>query len=160
MDYTVIDNFLPVENFKKLQSLLNEKRFNWLLSTYVANENDNSDIYFVHQFYDDYKIISDFWDLFGLFAEKLNANAFMRCKANLYVRNTYLIEHGKHVDYEFSHKGAILYLNTNNGFTRLSNDIVINSVANRVLFFDPSIPHNSTNCTDAPFRALLTANYF
>lgn len=160
MNYTVIDNFLPIENFKKLQSILNEKWFNWSLSTGVADNGDNSDIYFIHPFYEDYKITSNFWDLFGLFTEKLNANALIRCRANLYVRNTYLIEHGKHIDYEFSHKGAILYLNTNNGFTRLSNDIVINSVANRVLFFDPSMTHNSTNCTDASFRALLTVNYF
>ena len=36
----------------------------------------------------------------------------------------------------------------------------IDSVENRILFFDPSIPHDSENCTDQKVRVNININYF
>ena len=89
----------------------------------------------------------------------MEAKAFIRIKANLYPRTDTIIHHKDHVDYTFEHKAAILYLNTNDGFTVIG-DKKIESVANRMLLFNPQIPHHSTTCTDTQFRSNINFNYF
>ena len=81
-------------------------------------------------------------------------------KANLYPSLNKIIEHGSHVDQNFKHNGFIYYLNTNNGYTKLSDGTKIESIENRGLFFDSSLPHQSTNCTDQNIRINLNFNYF
>mgnify|MGYP003125354820 CR=1 FL=1 len=66
--------------------------------------------------------------------------------------------HADHVDAEIPHKGAILYLNTNNGLT-VVDGVEVESIRNRLLLFDPTIPHHSTTCSDKPFRANINFNY-
>ena len=56
-------------------------------------------------------------------------------------------EHAEHIDYDASHLGAIYSINTCNGYTRIG-DTKVDSVANRIVFFDPSQKHASTTCTD------------
>ena len=60
----------------------------------------------------------------------------------------------------YKHKGAILYINDNNGKTILEDGTEIESKANRLLLFDASKPHNSTSCTDAKSRINININYF
>jgi hypothetical protein len=52
-----------------------------------------------------------------------------------------------------------LSLNDCNGYTVIG-DKKIESKANRALFFDPSVEHNSTNCTDEKARFNINFNYF
>ena len=59
----------------------------------------------------------------------------------------------------FPHKGAIFYINTNNGFTVLEDGTEIASVSNRLLLFNPSEPHHSTSCTDVKRRVNINFNY-
>ena len=66
----------------------------------------------------------------------------------------------KHIDFDFSHKGAILYINSCNGYTKLEDGTKIDSVANRILFFDPSTPHCSTTTSDTTARFNINFNYF
>ena len=89
----------------------------------------------------------------------LNPNVLLRAKANLYPSSPKLHEHGKHVDFTFKHKGFLFYINTNNGFTRLSDGTRIESIENRALFFNSSLKHNSTNCTDQQVRINMNINY-
>ena len=63
-----------------------------------------------------------------------------------------------HIDYEFTHKGAILYLNTCDGYTYCDGHKV-KSVANRILLHDPSKLHHSTATTDQPRRVICNVNY-
>jgi hypothetical protein len=65
-----------------------------------------------------------------------------------------------HRDFSFKHKGAIYCVNTNNGGTKLEDGTIIGSVANRLLLFDPSTLHDSTNCTDKKARINININYF
>ena len=53
----------------------------------------------------------------------------------------------------------ILYINDNDGYTRLEDGTKIKSVANRGLYFDASRKHNSTTCTDAAARFNINFNY-
>ena len=89
----------------------------------------------------------------------LKVKAFMRIKANLYPRTDTIVHHKDHVDLNFPHNAAILYLNTNNGLTVIG-DTEVESVANRILLFDPQVLHHSTTCTDAQFRSNINFNYF
>jgi len=61
--------------------------------------------------------------------------------------------------FEFPHRGAIFYLNTNNGLTVVNNQEV-ESIENRLLLFDPTVPHHSTTCTDDKCRVNVNFNFF
>jgi hypothetical protein len=158
--YQIVDSFLPEKEFKAIVDVITNGRFGWYSKDEgVGYPDDFSDKYFTHIFYGDGKPNSDYFDVLSPIIKKIEAKALLRAKANLYTRNTKLIEHGSHVDFEFEHTAFILYLNTNDGFTRLSDGTVVNSVANRALFFNGSKLHNSTNCTDTLARINISINY-
>jgi hypothetical protein len=83
----------------------------------------------------------------------------IRIKGNVYLNTKTKITHEKHVDYNYPHKGAIYYINTNNGKTILNDEVEIDSIENRLLIFNPSIPHSSTSTTDSKFRMNINFNY-
>jgi hypothetical protein len=64
-----------------------------------------------------------------------------------------------HVDQNFKHKGIILYVNNNDGYTKLIDGTKIESIENRALFFDSSKKHCSTTCTNAESRINININY-
>ena len=83
----------------------------------------------------------------------------IRSKINFYPYTNIVYEHGPHKDYDFFNYGAVLSLNTCNGFTRLEDGTKIDSVANRMLFFDASKLHNSSTTSDAPGRFNINLNF-
>ena len=91
---------------------------------------------------------------------QLEVKSLIRIKANLYPSTDNIEYQSEHIDYDYSHKGAIFYLNTNDGFTTLEDGTKIESVENRILLFDPSKPHNSTTCTNDKCRVNVNFNYF
>ena len=84
----------------------------------------------------------------------------VRARALLYVNQGKQIVHEKHIDYKFPHKTAVFYVNTNNGYTEFEDGTKVESVENRIVFFDGSIPHNSSTCTDQKIRSVISVNYF
>ena len=54
--------------------------------------------------------------------------------------------------YKFPYKTAVFYVNTNNGYTEFEDGTKVESVENRIIFFDGSRPHNSSTCTDQKIR--------
>jgi hypothetical protein len=90
----------------------------------------------------------------------LDIKALIRVKGNLYTRSEKLFVHNKHVDYEYKHEGALYYVNDNDGYTILDGGAKIESKKNRLLLFDPSLPHSSTTCTDSPSRINININFF
>ena len=90
---------------------------------------------------------------------KIEPISLIRIKGNMYHRTETLQEHGQHIDYTFPHKGAIFSINTNNGYTKLHDGTIVDSVANRMLLFDSSLPHNSTSCTNEKTRVNINFNY-
>jgi hypothetical protein len=83
----------------------------------------------------------------------------MRIKLNLYPRTDILLHHYPHKDEDFKHKALILSLNTCDGGTRIGKKF-IPSIENQAFFFDASILHNSTTCTNQQARMNLNVNYF
>ena len=172
MNYNVIDNFLPQEYFNHiLHVMFNSPDFTWSYSDMIAyhGDDDSSTGYFAHTLFDSRDeekgylpatpFRSKFFELIFPLLDELKATNLIRAKVNFYTRTNKVEEHAQHVDTYFSCKGAILYLNTCNGFTRLGKDTIINSVANRVLLFDASNWHNSTTCSDQRYRLTLNINY-
>ena len=115
---------------------------------------------FLFHFFEDYKINSHNFDIIKPILYVLKPNALIRVKGNLYPNLNIDINNAYHIDYEFEHKGAIFYVNTNNGKTILEDGTEIDSVENRLLIFDASKPHCSTHCTDEKIRVNINFNYF
>ena len=83
----------------------------------------------------------------------------MRVKLNLLTKTNEIVEHDYHKDSESSDAlTSILYLNTNNGYTRFK-DKNIKSEANTLITFPSATFHSGTTCTDEGFRLVLNIVY-
>lgn len=159
----IIDNFLPQDEFLKIKNSILNPTFSWHLNPNVSNLQEKlkiqSSYYFTHLFYLNLYIdqnCSIFSDILNI----LKVKSLIRIKANLYPSTEKIICHTPHCDYDFDHKGAIFYLNTNDGFTILEDGKKVESIENRLLLFNPSKPHSSTTCTNDKCRVNINFNYF
>ena len=101
-----------------------------------------------------------FDNILPLIMKKIDVKTLIRVKINSYTKEDKLIEHDLHTDYDYSNNGAIFSINTCDGYTKLEDGTKIESVANRMLFFDASKPHCSTNTTNQARRVNINFNYF
>jgi len=164
MTYKIIDNFLDKDISEQIQrSCLgnNIDAVPWYISRYVAHNNEDFPVgYLYHSFYKDYQPTSPFFNVIALpICQKLNMTALMRVKGNCFPSTSSLQEHDWHKDFEVPHKGAVYYVNSNDGFTILSDGTKVESIENRLLIFNSATPHRSTNCTDEQFRITINLNY-
>jgi hypothetical protein len=165
MDIKIIDNFLEEEEFTKLQTaMLDSYGFPWYYNNGVVTpvkDNDHINNYqFTHLFYDNYQPNSEYFPLLSALIKKISPTAIVRIKANLNPVTETPIVYDFHVDFPFKCKTAIFYLNTNNGVTILDDGTELDSVANRIMIFDSSLPHTGTTCTDQKVRGLINLNYY
>ena len=170
----VIDNFLNESDFKStLEGIVFNPSFQWFLNRGVTTndiiESNYNHFAFYHSFYSNERhnenhehnigeTDSEFINLIKPTTEKLNMKALLRSKVNLYYKTDKRVDHDDHVDMSFSHKGALLNLNTNNGGTVI-DEKVYKSVANQLLLFDTSKPHRSFTQTDEELRFNIIVNY-
>jgi hypothetical protein len=163
MNHKIIDNFLPKENFIKIKEVLMGKDFPWFYFPDISFKgviSEGSLFYMQHLFYKHepnsafYNFIKD--NLLNF----IDIKALIRVKANLYPNQNIKKINEMHTDYKYTHKGAIFSINTNNGGTILKDGTKVNSIENRILFFDPSIEHDSENCNDEKTRINININYF
>ena len=164
MSSKVIDNFLKKSDFDIIQKTVISNKFPVFFLPYVIDKNENvdlKDINFTHTLFDPNKgINSPFFELiYERFIIKLEPKKIYRIKVNCYPRTSRNITHKFHIDEEYSHKGAILSLNTCNGSTKIKGHRTVKSVENRLLLFDPSILHASVSCTDQKCRWNIIVNY-
>lgn len=163
MQYEVIDNYLPQEQFEIIRDIMMGLDLPWYYNPGVAFSTENYNVnsmYFTHRFCKGAVVSSSFFDSILPLLHKMEVKALIRVKGNMYPNVGSLLEHDRHVDFDFPHKGAIFYINTNNGPTTLEDGTKIDSVENRILFFDPSKEHYSTHCTDQKVRVNININYF
>lgn len=158
----IVDNFLSRDVFLKIQNTIMDKNFPWYYCPTVAyKEVEDSYYYFVHNFFLEEKITSYLGEeLITPIIEQLKIKSLIRARANLYTKLFHQAEDGNHQDYDFTHKGAILYLNTTDGPTIINNETKIDSIENRCLIFDPSIIHRSTHPNNTKARFNIIINYF
>lgn len=162
MTYEIVDNFLDKDTFNEIKTVIESDHFAWYWNDQVTFKKSNDfPYYFTHRLYEDNVIQSPFYQQFmSPIFEKLEVKAVIRIKINQYTNVNKFIENENHTDYSFEHKGAILYLNTNNGYTILEDGTKIESIENRLLKFEPHKKHRSTHCTDAKRRLNMNFNYF
>lgn len=158
MTHTIVDNFLSEEDFSHVRKVLLGSDFPWFLKKGIVNP-DDSQSYFVHEFYCEHNFCSNWAPCLDPIFRKLNIASILRCKINLYPQADKVVEHGYHQDFDYKHKGFLFYLNTCDGYTKLQDGTVCESVANRAMLFDSSLPHTSTGCTDQPYRMTINLNY-
>ena len=135
--------------------------FPWFYSDYVSHEDEKNKFYFTHSFYKDLKPQSVFFTMLDNLLNKLEIKSLIRVKGNLHTKSNKIKYNNFHVDYPFTHKGCIFYINDNNGFTYFKeSDKKIKPKANRIVLFDPSIEHKSSQCSDSKIRVNININYF
>ena len=163
----VIDDFLPKDELEKIKSLIFNVEFPIFWNENVTYANEHLDYekfdryYFTHVTYSDFKPNSDFFNpISEIFLDKIMVKALNRIKVNIYPRSDLLFEHGYHRDRPYEHNGALFSLNTCDGYTKFKDGPKIESVENRMIFFDSSRLHTSTNTTNVNRRVNINFNYF
>ena len=172
MDVKTIQDFLPKQSFNRLSQIIFEPTFPWYLTTSVASpylkSKENSKLFYMsHLVYEKEKYVKvnlNDQAIIDLLLEKLAPEEgnlqLIRMKINFYPNTTELHEHDYHRDYEYSHMGAILSLNTCDGYTKIrETDTKYHSWANTLLSFNPSEDHCSTTTTNAIGRFNININY-
>jgi hypothetical protein len=152
-----IKNFLEKEDFKILKDTLISYTFPWYLNKVVDLKDHQNQL--THLFYKDLNINSSFYNLVLPIVNKIKPISIVRIKANLLFKTDKIIEHGFHTDVKdtknFIHTG-ILYINTNNGYTKFKKDnLKISSEENKFVCFNSSDLHTGSTCTDEEVRILV-----
>ena len=177
----IIDNFLPKDEFDKLEKTVMGYRFPWYYQdeiAYGSGTKKSSEFYHYHlginQLYhmlygDDVPTYPNSLELvwpaikqLGMRKDKFQLRTLVRIKINCFPNQKEFIEHSWHEDYEpgtLPYKACLLSLNTCDGYTKLKTGEKIESVANRAILFDPCISHHSTNTTNQTRRVNININY-
>ena len=157
--FIVIENVLKKENFLTIKNTLEGNSFPWYFGK-VLIEKINNNFQFAHTFYDNFTVNSDFYALVVPIIEVLKPLSLIKIKANLLTQEKNIIEHGMHVDhYHKNCKTAVYYVNTNDGYTKFSDETKISSEENKLLIFNSEEKHTGTTCTNVSRRIIINFNY-
>jgi len=155
----IINNFINEKKFKILKNKIFNMYFPWYLQEGVNKEKDGY-FQFTHVFITEEKLNSEYIDILNLVTEKLKPKKIIRAKLNLLTKTKKIIEHGFHTDLNVNCNTGILYINSNNGYTKFKNNKIIRSEENKFVFFKSKVEHTGTSCTDENYRVVLNLNYF
>lgn len=162
----ITDGFLDSGAFLAMRKALLDPDFPLKRSQIIKNPGPDIDpdanLQYVHGFFlrkPGILHVSDRFEVIRPAVERLGPELLLRVKLNLTRRQATHVEYGLHVD--TSHPGAstaILYLNTNNGYTVFEDGTRVESVANRLVLFDATRRHTGASCTDVDYRLVLNLN--
>ena len=164
----IIDNFVSFGDFKELQKFMLSLDFPWFYNDCKSLQNDGH-FQFTHMFYQFNFPQSDFVSILKPVLDQLHLQtdlySLIKIKSNLVTKTPTIIEYGYHIDLPdlkdyHTAKTAILYMNTNNGYTRFEDGSIVESVENRLVVFDSRIKHAGTSCTDQKTRVVINFNFF
>ena len=170
MTYEIIDNFLPKYQFKQLQSLIMSETFPWYYNDRIVDDqkNKSTKYQFIHKLYDIHESGPTEYVEFGdelkskleLVCTILKANIIYKIKVNTRPRSFFKRSSGGyHTDQAGSNYTSILYMNTNNGYTKFKKGGKVKSVENRMVIFDGNLEHQGYSCTDKLRRVLINFKY-
>lgn len=161
---SVHDDYLSPEAFQEIKKIMSGPDFPWYFNKEIIGYEDGKDTLdnyqFTHLFYSKGIVMSGFYNAIVPLMEKINPFAMVRIKANLMTRTEKNIISGFHTD--FNHNfctTAIYYINNNDGYTIFDNGKKIESVENRLVSFNSTVPHSGTTCTNKKSRILININY-
>ena len=166
MSFEVIDNFLSDYHFKSIINPVLRADFDWYFNDFVVKEG-TGDFQFTHNVFScrgvypkpEIEFADNHYLLFQPVLAQLKAQVLYRIKLNLRPRTFFHRKSGYHTDGCDSTKTAILYLNTNNGWTRFKKGGKVKSVANRIVIFDSNQEHSGVTCTNEQRRVVVNFNY-
>jgi len=164
--YKVIDNFLDIEFYRKFRDILYSEELPWFFrSSYTGDieKTGTESVYFTHNFFNKNTVSSSllFKEYISPILKKLNAVSLLQVRANLLLDPGRPTASSFHIDEPCNCKTAILYFTTCDGPTILDKKekIKIDSVENRLLIFDSSIPHSGTS-NKIDRRIVINFNFF
>jgi hypothetical protein len=157
----IFNNFLNKEDFIKIKELMVSQKFAWYLSPVVYTSDKN--FQFTHVFYTNNNVNSKHLEILSPIINIIKPTSIIRIKANLLTKTEKIIEHKMHVDIKSDIDKkittGILYINTNNGYTKFNKGKIINSVENKFVTFNSNELHTGTTCTDENYRIVINFNY-
>ena len=171
MDLKIIDNFLTDNDFNLLVSnTIGRNDGQQVQFRVVSNvENfgaieENWSWYMINMVYlmdaPQNEICGKIYQMFvPKFKELANFRTMIRIKINAYPYTNVVKEHKKHIDFNYEHIGAVFSLNTCDGYTKFSDGTKVESIANRIVFFDASKYHQSTTTSNAKLRYNMNFNF-
>jgi hypothetical protein len=165
-EYTVQDNFLPIEVFNSIKFVFMGANFPWYISDSIVGKRKTAEdplfgYQFIHLLYSDKIPQSHFYPTISPILEALNPSALVRIKVNLTPVRPVHYEAGMHTDIDnFDGYTSIYYINNNNGYTKFSDGAIVESVENRFVTFRSTQPHTAASCTDQRYRCVMNLNYF
>tara|TARA_B100000287_G_scaffold143732_1_gene135625 strand:+ start:235 stop:711 length:477 start_codon:yes stop_codon:yes gene_type:complete len=154
----IIDNFLSDYYFKSLSNIILSDEFDWYYNGCTVMEGDGQ-MAFIHSYYNDIVGPTPSFCQIESYLPFFNVKEVYRIKANLAPRTVFHRKSGWHVDNFPCSTTAILYMNTNNGWTEFKKRGRVKSVANRAVIFDSNLEHRGVTCTDVERRVLINFNY-
>jgi hypothetical protein len=170
-DLKEYNNFLPDEEFKKLQNLIFHLDFPWRIRKSMTISDQN--IYFTHSFFNKNTVNSEYYNEYIIpILTKLKCVSPIEIRANVFLsklfeKSGWHTDCGWHTDYQFnnhfSNITAIFYLNNCNGGTELKIKDKIKFVKaeeNKMLIFDSNTEHRVCTSTDIDKRYIINFNYF
>lgn len=164
-EFHVIDNFFEESFFEELEhELLGDKsgegsRTPMQYKPGVSFDGDG-DYFFTHDWYYNPGRTTKFFDLMHSLSERVAIRALLRGKINWYPKTEKVFEHEPHIDYDFPVDNILIFVNTCNGFTRMSDGTKVDSVANRAVLFRGDQFHNSSTSSNVNLRCTINVNCF
>ena len=150
-------NFLEKNVLDNINKTITSFDFPWYYSGITNREDKNKQ--FFHSFYFNSNINSNYFDLIRPILHELKPVCLFRIKLNLLPKTDKIIEHEYHTDVDNDKIiTSILYLNTNNGYTKFK-DKKIKSEENKLVTFPSNLKHHGTTCTNANERLVLNIMY-
>ena len=170
MTFEVIDDFLDESQFKYIEHSFLGDTFPWYYSPAINVDSELAaepkyDYQLYNTLYAAPNHTSEQFRLINSVIEKIKPRILLRAKANFAPANDRIIEHGMHQDIQVGKDlldmctTAVLYLNSNNGYTKFDNGDTVESVRNRLVSFPSKMFHTGTTCTNEKCRIVLNLNY-
>ena len=179
-DYLELKNYLDEKDFKNIQENMMSQSFPWFYSekqTDKCAENDplikgsekeeytdDKESFFAHPIYMYGIPQTSCFELIQPLIKKINPISVVSIKANLNINKGRVCKSGWHTDYHgnsyLNHKTAIFYINNNNGYTELKNNVIIKSEQNKLVVFKANTLHRACSQTDVDTRIVININYF
>ena len=158
--YKVIDNYLDIDQHLILKTIMESNEFPWFYNERkVATEEGLFKSQFIHIFYINNSINSNFFNYLKPILDKLKPLSLVRIKANLNPPSEKIQKCAYHTDQNFKCKAAIYYINDNNGYTSMGKEKIL-SKKNRMVLFNSDVKHFGTNSTNCNNRMVINFNYF
>jgi hypothetical protein len=173
----IVDDFLSSEDHKSLHDVMlgDQQHFPWYISGKNSIKEGADDYLLNYQFTHPFFILtsqhgcffhkSDKFDLILPILNKLNFIALHRVKANLeplHPERHYSQFHQDYIGYDDrpckKMSTAIYYVNHNDGYTEFSDGSIVESKANRFLYFRSDKLHRGVSQLDTRLRCVINFN--